>query len=329
MPRGGRAPTSRDRRRTVRRSGEAKHVARRRSLIIVNRACRQGGRDLGEVLARLRSAGVEPELAYPESYEDSRRLLLTRAPDFDEVVLGGGDGTLSRALPDLLRCGRPLGILPLGTANDLARSIGIPAELGAAAELIAEGPVHRIDLGRVNGHYFLNAASIGVGVAVNRHLSPELKRRWRGLSYGRAMLEALREARPFTAEIDCDGQRQLAPSIQITVGNGRYYGGGMAVHADAAVDDGRLDVYSIRPQRAWRFWTLLPALRRGRQGRRADVDLCRGRRVVVRTSRPRMISADGELVSRTPALFEVVPAILPVRVPPGAEQGEGLRHAAQ
>lgn len=304
-------------------------MATRRALLIINRNCRQGGRDLSDVLRLLAERDIAAEPHYPRDTAQARDLIRSRARDFDLIILGGGDGTISRALPALLDSGLPLGVLPMGTANDLARTLGVPLDLNAAAALVADGHVHRIDLGRVNGNYFFNVANIGVGVQVTQLLSYDLKQRWGALAYPRALIEAIRLSRPFTARIDCDGSIHLLRSIQITVGNGRYYGGGMAVHAEAAIDDQRLDLYSIRPASAWRFLSMARAFRQGRHGEHPDVALLHGRRLRIETSRARMVTADGEIVSRTPALFEVVPAVLPVFVPEDASQTEGLRHAAQ
>jgi diacylglycerol kinase (ATP) len=301
----------------------------RRALLIVNRNCRQGNSDLSAIIAALAEQGIEVEAEYPESIEHSASLIRGRGAELDLIILGGGDGTLRSAIEPVLKSGRPLGVLPLGTANDLARSLGVPQDPVAAARAIAGGIEHRIDLGRVNGHYFFNASNIGLGVGVTRALSYALKQRWGPLSYARALWVAARQARTFSARIVCDGQEHHVRSMQITVGNGRFYGGGMTVHAEAALDDQQLDVYSLQPQSLWRLGRLLPALRWGTYEGNEQVDTFQGRRVEIHTSRPRRISADGELVSRTPADYEVIPAALTIMVPPDAAQAEGLRNVAQ
>ena len=182
------------------------------------------------------------------------------------MVIGGGDGTLNAAIPGLLKAGLPFGIMPLGTANDLARSLGIPFELDAAAQVIATAAPRPVDLGEVNGHPYFNVASIGFSADLAAELKAEAKQRWGKLGYGVAALGLLRRARPFTATLIHDGRTERVRTIQVSVGNGRHYGGGMTVSEDARPDDGVLDVYSLEVTHWWRLVALLPWLRRGTQG---------------------------------------------------------------
>jgi YegS/Rv2252/BmrU family lipid kinase len=226
---------------------------------------------------------------------------------------------MNAAADALLDCGLPFGILPTGTANDLARTLAIPSDLVAAAGVIGAGRRHRIDLGRVNGKHYFNAASIGLSAEVTRHHTVERKRRYRLFAYFFSLRDAWRTHRPFSARLRCDGQSMRLRAIQITVGNGRHYGGGMTVSEDAAIDDGWLDVYCLRPGSWWRLLALFPALRLGRLRRRESVHVLRGRTIEVHTRRRLPINTDGELTARTPAEFRVVPGALTVFVPASYE----------
>lgn len=234
----------------------------------------------------------------------------------DAVVIGGGDGTLNAAAPALLDTGLPLGILPLGTANDLARTLGLPLDPVAAAQVIAAGRTRRIDLGLVNGHPFFNIASIGLSVAVTSELTAARKRRWGRLAYVVAAVQALARARPFSAVIARDGSLpERVRTVQIAVGNGRYYGGGMAVWEGARIDDGCLDLYSLEVEGLWRLVLMALALRAGRQHRWRGVRASCGGALEVRTRRPRRVSADGEIVATTPARFALLPGAVQVFAP--------------
>jgi YegS/Rv2252/BmrU family lipid kinase len=242
-------------------------------------------------------------------------LVRAMAGQVDRVVIGGGDGTLNAAAPGLLDAGLPLGIIPLGTANDLARTLDLPLDPGAAAQVIAAGQVRRIDLGEVNGRPFFNVASIGFGVDLTRALSRDSKRRWGALGYAVAGLRALERLRPFTVEIVQDGTIHSSRTVHVAVGNGRHYGGGMTVSEHARIDDGRLDIYSLEVESFWRLLLLLPALRSGRHQAWAEIRTLSGDEIEVRTRRPRSVNTDGEITTRTPARFRVLRGALDVYVP--------------
>lgn len=286
-----------------------------RALLIVNRRSREGDTDLSAALAALAAQGLSLREGSFEQPDEIDRTIRAEADNVDLVILAGGDGTMNAAADALVDCGLPFGILPTGTANDLARTLGIPSDLAAAAAVIGAGRRHRIDLGRVNGKHYFNAASIGLSAEVTRHHTDERKRRYWLFAYVLSLRDAYRTTRPFRAELSCDGRRTRLRAIQITVGNGRHYGGGMTVSENAAIDDGWLDVYCLRPGSFWSLLALFPALRLGRLRHRESVHVMRGRTIEVRTRRQLPINTDGELTTRTPAEFRVVRGALEVVVP--------------
>ena len=185
--------------------------------------------------------------------------------NLDLVVLGGGDGTMNAAAEALVEAGLPLGVLPLGTANDLARTLRIPRDPAAAARVIVEGRTRAVDLGRANDKLFFNVASIGLSVRVARHMRRSgWKARFGALSYPLTVWRVLREAHSFKAEIEIDGSRERLRTIQLAVGNGRFYGGGMAVDEEAEIDDGLLHLYALKPQPLWKLILRARAFRSGR-----------------------------------------------------------------
>lgn len=292
---------------------------RRRALLMVNPRARSGAVPLDAVRAVLEEGLdlVEAPLPPPAELSD---VLRDRARDVDLVILGGGDGTLNAAASGLYDTQLPLGVLPLGTANDFARTLSIPTDLLGAARIILAHPPRFIDLGDVNGHPFLNVASIGFSADLARALTAEAKRRFGVVGYGIVAARLLMQSRLFTAFIEHDGTVETVRTLQVSVGNGRHYGGGMTVEASASADDGRLDFYSLEVDHWWRLLALLPSLRAGTQGQWDDVRAFRTTEVVVRTSRPRPVNTDGELVTFTPARFRVRPAAIRVHAPP---QGKG------
>lgn len=297
----------------------------RRALLIVNENSSQGRGDLRPVLDILRhDGGMEVTVRKSHSREHVAEIIGQDGDGVDMVIMAGGDGTMNTAVDVLYERGLTLGVLPLGTANDLARTLGIPAGIQAACRAIAHGRQHRIDLGRVNGKLFFNVASVGAAAQLSKHLDRELKERWGVLSYPIRVRDVLEQANAFDAEIvDEDGHAESVRSIQIAIGNGRCYGGGMKVAEDSAIDDGRLDLYSLEPQSMWRLVLTLPFIRSGHHGKLEGSVAMSGTRFTVRTAEPMEVATDGEVTTRTPAVFEVLPEALSVMVPNG-RNGEGV-----
>lgn len=286
-----------------------------RALLLVNRHARQGKDSLSEAIDKLQTLGVE---LVEESTENPRQLseLIRRYQhEVDLVIVGGGDGTLNAAVDALIDTQLPLGILPLGTANDLARTLGIPNSLAEACEIIAKGQSQRIDLGWVNGKHFFNVASLGLSVQITQKLTKEVKRRWGILAYAATALQVILQTRPFRAEIQINGDLIPVKTVQIAVGNGRYYGGGMTVVHDATIDDQRLDLYSLELNHWWQIIALLPAMRQGRHSEWSGVRALRGQEIKVYTRKPRPLNTDGEITTHTPAHFRVIPQAITVFVP--------------
>lgn len=287
---------------------------RTKALLVVNRRASRADGGLERALAALRDAGFALDLREPEEPGEIAGLIRAHGPGAACVIVAGGDGTLHHAAPALCEVGVPLGILPLGTANDLARTLGLPLDPEKAARVIAGGRSRWIDLGRLGERLFFNVASFGITGEVTRRLDEDHKRRWGVLSYPIRALAALRSSRSFGVTIEIDGHAERHRALQVAVANGRSYGGGMTIDADAEIDDGTLTVCVIEAQSLWRLVALLPLLRSGRAYRSRSVVTRCGRQVRARTSRPLEVSADGEIVTRTPVELRIEPRALRVLV---------------
>ncbi|MEJ1161966.1 lipid kinase [Prosthecomicrobium sp. N25] len=295
---------------------QAGHPRRpRRALLLVNPMSRGGAGPLTDALERLDEAGVQLVSVRTRSPTEVTPVIRECRGDVEAVIAAGGDGTLNAAAQGLVETGLPLGILPVGTANDLARTLGLPTDLAAAAAVIAGGHARAIDVGDVNGHLFFNVASLGLSAELAGTLTREHKRRWGRLSYAIAAARVLLRARPFTAEIvDQDGSKTVK-TLQIAVGNGRYYGGGNAVAEEARIDDHHLDLYSLEFSAVWKLALLARGFRAGRHGLWSEVRTARDTNFEIRTRKPRPINTDGELVTFTPARFRVHPGAVTVFTP--------------
>lgn len=289
----------------------------RGTLLLVNPHARSGKLELGELLAPLQDLG--PVIA-PKSLgrEAARKAIAHYSGSVARVVIGGGDGSLHAALPAVLEAKLPLGVLPLGTANDFARSLGV-ANVPEAVEVIVAGRTQPVDVGVVNGTCFLNAVGIGLGPEINRNLDRDSKSSFGVLAYLIHALKNLRRHRGMHAVIECDGSRHALRSLQITIGNGIYYGGGMSIAKDARLDDGKLDVLSIPPQSPWRLLMMGLAIRSGDAGRIDELQTFRADKLSVSTGKPRDVTADGEQVTQTPIECCIMKGRLQVFAPPRKE----------
>ena len=290
------------------------HGARRRALMLVNPNARRGPQALG-VVPRLAAGGLDVTVEQFTSPAEVSPDILRRAADTDLVIVCGGDGTIAAAGAGLFQSGLPMGVLPLGTANDLARTLGLPLDLNAAADVILRGRTERIDLGEVNGHAFFNVASMGLSADLARGLTQENKRRWGRLAYAFQAVQVLLAARPFEAQVVNRQETVALKTLQIAIGNGRHYGGGSIIHQDASIVDGHLDLYSLDPRAVWKLALLFGAFREGRHGLWAEVQTSKCVEFDVRTRTPRPINVDGDIVTQTPAHFVVRPSAIEVFVP--------------
>jgi len=284
-------------------------------LLLVNNKARRGQEAIEPVMQRLEEGGLsvtfEPFSALPEIARDIMRLR-DRA---DLVVVGGGDGSVSSAALAVMESGVPMGIIPLGTANDLARTLDIPMDLLEAADVIVGGSTRPVDVGTVNGHAFFNVASIGLSSDLAQGLDPVLKKRFGRLGYALAAIKVLAKAGHFKARILEKGTAITVDTYQIAVGNGVHYGGGNVVQEHAEIDDGHLDLYSLEMKNLWKLALMLRSFRAGTHGAWKEVRTAKCVEFDIETEVPMPVNADGEIVTSTPAHFKVHPSAISVFAP--------------
>ena len=291
----------------------------KKALLLANPNARKVKKFLSEAVIYLQELGLEIIYQETESPLDFGRFIGQYQEVIDFVIVAGGDGTLNLAVEALVETGLPLAILPLGTANDLAKTLGIPFDLQLACKAIASGKKHYIDLGWVNGKYFFNVASIGLSVEIARKLTKEVKHRWGVFAYAITAIRTILKSKLFSAEIRFEGLSTRVKTLQIAVGNGRHYGGGMTIAHDATIDDQRLDLYSLEIKNCWQLIGLLPALHLGKYQEKFGIRALSGSEMEILTSQAYPINTDGEVTAYTPALFRVIPQALTVIIPSDAK----------
>jgi diacylglycerol kinase (ATP) len=229
------------------------------------------------------------------------------------VVSAGGDGTLNEVVNGIAKHARDIsvGIVPFGTGNDFARSLGLPNEFEAAIQIVKKGRRKAVDLVRVKSdriRYFVNVSAGGFSGLVDEKLTPEIKRSWGPLAYLRSAAAALPSLRAYETEVKLRGHKPLiCSSYNIIIGNGRYVAGGIPVAPKARLDDGLLDFILIPELPATEIAILVAQILMGKHLSNKSIVFHRATRVEV-NSRPGMwFNVDGELVGNEPAVFEIMP----------------------
>ncbi|HEX7026179.1 MAG TPA: lipid kinase [Gammaproteobacteria bacterium] len=296
-------------------SGEGR--VKKSILVLINERSRRGEDFKGSdsIVKALRHGEKVPIAYYPESVDRMRELIERHHMEIEAILIGGGDGTLHAAIASLIKYGLPIGILPMGTANDLARTLGIPGDPEDAVRVILNGKLKAINLGIVNGEYFFNVANIGLGVRVAKRLSGSAKRKLGIFSYAKSLTDVFRRQRPFRVVIETDDRQLKLKSIQVAVGNGKFYGGGIAISEDADISENGLVLYSLEPKNIWQAAILGPLFKFGKIKGVNGITVLHSKKFRISTGRPMKISADGEIVSETPADFGFLPGALNVYVP--------------
>jgi diacylglycerol kinase (ATP) len=276
---------------------------------------------LADALAMLPGAVVGTTEGEGEAARLARQ---AAAKGFDLIIAAGGDGTVSQVVDGLASVVGPprLGILPLGTGNDLCRTLGIPLDVRVAAQVIlneVERPLDLIELIADDGAetHAINVAAGGFSGEVDEAMAPGSKQRWGPLAYVWGAFKVLPEVHPFRARLSFDGGEPVtAEVLNIVVANGRSVAGGKLVAPRANPEDGLLDVVLVR------YGNVLDLARVGARilgGDYLEADLVEHRLVTslrVESDPPMLWNADGELFTRAAVTFRVRPRALRVLVGP-------------
>ena len=288
--------------------------------MIVNAQSRKGRDQFAKACAaveRLPFAVDAHAVGDPTELDATVKRALAAKPDL--MILGGGDGTISGLVDHLVGTGTALAVLPFGTANSFARTLGIPLDLEGAVEVIRNGRRQRIDLGMIDDDYFANFAAIGISPEIAGTVPDKLKRYLGRAGYvGWAALQYAR-FRPFTLTIDDGTARWTLRALEVRISNGRYQGGTELVDA-ASVTSGEIVVQAVTghfKRRLLRNWAA-SVLRL--DARHDDTIDFTGRSLRIETAPPLPISIDGEVLARTPVTARVAAGAIEVMVPAPSPQ---------
>lgn len=286
-------------------------------LVLINSRSRSGARARSETVQLLKDQGYEIFEPSAEANVDPNLFIMQHQHEVDCVLIGGGDGSVNAALPALVKTQLPLLVLPLGTANNLARTYQIPSLLSDCCQILKNGRQTQIDLGSVNGVYFVNVAGLGLSTEVNRSVSKNLKKHLGVLAFILTAIRVAFRAKPFHVTIQTEKETVQSKSWQISVCNGRHYGNGLTIAKDATLQDEKLHCLSTEVEKLWQGLKLIPAFLSGRYRYNHEVSLISGAYIKITTSKPMRIDVDGDIKTKTPAEFQVHPKIIRLLVPGG------------
>ncbi len=280
--------------------------APRRILAIFNPASGRNRRTrFDEVVAALRARGCAVNVVITERAGHAEAIARGIGDDIDVIAAAGGDGTVNEIVNGLTGKSVALGLIPLGTANVLADEIALPRGVDQLAQILAEGPVRDINLGRCNGRRFVMMAGAGFDANVVDTVSLRLKRAVGPLAYvWQAAVEGFKQ-RPLACDLLIDGVPYKTASVVAC--NGRRYGGPFIAAPDAALVDRCFHVVLMTGSRWFDTARYGVALVLGRIGKLSDVKIIPAQEIVVNGIEGRPVQADGDIIARLPATISVDP----------------------
>ncbi|RJL34474.1 diacylglycerol/lipid kinase family protein [Bailinhaonella thermotolerans] len=288
-----------------------------RAVLIVNARSRRGGRNYEAARALLLDRGFTLLGAFPVTKPKHLPRAIGQALDLapDLVVVGGGDGTLATAVGRLAHLDIAMGVLPLGTTNNFARSLGVPMSLAGAIRVLREGKVADVDLGQAEDEIFANMASFGLSVEVASRVPPLLKRVIGRPAYMLTAARSLPGHHPFHVRMTVDGVLHEFDTHQLNIANGAFHHG-LKIASDATPDNRRLSIYRLGDSHRLQLtYATLRHVIFGPRRTLAEHAFLSGSEITVETDPPLPLSVDGEVRLRTPVRVSLAPNALRVMVP--------------
>lgn len=289
------------------------------AVLVVNAHSRKGKDLFEQARDKFEKAGIR--LIAAHGIEDPTQMDATVAKAVADgapmVIVGGGDGSMSGTVDELVGKNVVFGVLPLGTANSFARTLGLPLDLDGAVQAIANGKRRRVDLGMIEGDYFVNAASLGLSPIIGRTVPHKLKRYLGRIGYLMWALKCSVGFRAFRLTIDDGTCERRMWSTEVRILNGPYHGGvELSDHAD--VDTGEIVVQAVvgrsKPRLAWDWYAKFVKLR----DRDSHTEEFHGKSFRINTHPPQRISIDGEVLATTPVIAKIAAGAIEVAVPADA-----------
>jgi diacylglycerol kinase (ATP) len=223
----------------------------------------------------------------------------------ERVIVGGGDGAMVAGAKALAKTRTNLAVLPLGTTNSFARSLGIPLEIDLALELALKGEVNTVKLGVINGHSFVNVAAFGMTEAIASNISDQTKKTWGSMAYLLEGIRQFKKAKPLKIIIATPKRKYQFMSYHVIISNARFHGR-KAVTQTASIDRNNLIIlaFGIKGSK-FRYLVTLMRYLLGTHVKSANCKIINVSHATIYTDPKCKIAIDGEVISETPAKLKI------------------------
>jgi YegS/Rv2252/BmrU family lipid kinase len=288
-----------------------------RILLIINPKAGASSRNQVDLLGwTARFAGHTLTVEAPQNAEDAVEVALRGAAEgYDRILAAGGDGTINRVVSALAETEVPLGIIPLGTVNVLARELGIPLDPVKALQVALGDRTRRLDLGTANGQYFTLMAGMGFDAKVVAEIVPRLKELFGSLAYVTAGLQTLARYKPSQFYLTFNDRTIRVPAWLLVVGNASYYTYQLSIASGARMDDGLLDIIVFGEQNALDRLSQIGAVFIGQHARHPNIRFFQAPALSVSAEPSVRLQLDGDTVGSSPVEIGVRHQALCVMVP--------------
>jgi diacylglycerol kinase (ATP) len=296
----------------------------RSAVLVVNTHSRRGQRLFFKALDALEQRGIHVTASYPVRHPDRLPEVIQEAIARGNklVIVGGGDGTISAIVDYFAYQDVVLGLLPLGTSNSFARTMNIPLSLEGALEVITQGKVVDVDLGKAGSDYFANTVTIGLTAEIARTISRPFKRFFGPLAYGAVGLKLLASHQAFSCQLQLEHTIHRVRTHQLVVANGSFVGV-TQLTPDASADERQLLVFTLDTVSRWRLLLMWAAFLFGKHSVFSEARFFRTAGVTIETTPLQYIDVDGETTTQTPITIALAPEALKVMAPRSFEEPFG------
>lgn len=288
----------------------------RSAVLIVNTHSRRGERLFAAAKDELAKKGIFVAHSYPVKNPERLPEVVREAVKHNHklIIVGGGDGTISSVVSSFACRDVVLGILPLGTVNSFARTLDIPLDLKGSIEIIVNGKVVDVDLGKVGENYFSNVVAVGFAAKIARNISRRLKKFTGILAYVLTGVRIFFSHQPFECTLTMNDNTYKFKTHQVIINNGGYFGI-TPIAPGASADDRKLDIFVMDTADRWQMSRLWAAFLLRKSNAFSQARFFKTKEVLLDATPQQYVKVDGEIITKTPVRISLAPNALKVMAP--------------